>query len=383
MVGYISGGFDNTYPYNFETNKYNDEAIDSYNYILENYTESNISNLIREFLSALEEEQFYCSDMLYDKAKALISDYSYKDAEGYEQYVRYSDEPEINCDLSFLGPSQLVWYITDNIDKLNDETKADSMIKSLLKEQKKFVYELESGPLEKLYSTGKLQSYTLDEINSFIIAIKEDDLNINMYLLEILDAGYRIGHGFSDEYHYRILRPNMGYIYFNFNRFLSEELNEYLLIQDNYLKLLDDLALDVYKVPTLDEYISNEKRFTDLIDRINLYISKYPNSDFIDELTEVLENLNNDLFYTQEKIKYSVDNEQSTYIMDKPKAVEIVTNYLVENDEYIPEYIEVENEDDENYIVHCYDMGPDMSRTTGWYYVNKETSEVTSMFNFD
>ncbi|MDD4088127.1 MAG: hypothetical protein PHS04_05355 [Tissierellia bacterium] len=78
--------------------------------------------------------------------------------------------------------------------------------------------------------------------------------------------------------------------------------------------------------------------------------------------------------------EYSEKDEQPTDIIDGSKAVELVTNYLIENDIYVPEYIEVENEDNENYVVHCFDMGEHMTQTVGWFYVNKETSEVTSMF---
>lgn len=64
----------------------------------------------------------------------------------------------------------------------------------------------------------------------------------------------------------------------------------------------------------------------------------------------------------------------------REKAVELVRNYLIANGEYIPGIIQVDSETSTEYTIHCYDDMGDHIATSGWYYVNKSTGAVTSMF---
>ena len=64
----------------------------------------------------------------------------------------------------------------------------------------------------------------------------------------------------------------------------------------------------------------------------------------------------------------------------KEKAVELVRKCLTDNGEYIPGVIAVDSENSTEYIVHCYDDMGTHTATSGWYYVNKSTGKVTSMF---
>lgn len=58
----------------------------------------------------------------------------------------------------------------------------------------------------------------------------------------------------------------------------------------------------------------------------------------------------------------------------------LVINYLKENNKYVPSIIEVDHEDENQYVVHCYDIVVDHTATSGWYYVNKIDGSITSMF---
>ena len=65
-------------------------------------------------------------------------------------------------------------------------------------------------------------------------------------------------------------------------------------------------------------------------------------------------------------------------------AISLVTAYL-EGAGYVPDYIRVDHVENGIYIVHAYDVimlpeGDGLSATVGWYDVDVETMEVTSMF---
>lgn len=79
------------------------------------------------------------------------------------------------------------------------------------------------------------------------------------------------------------------------------------------------------------------------------------------------------------------EEENLTGPLDRDKAVKLVKNYLSNNGEYIPSNVVVDGENEKEYIVHCYDVidngdGKSHTATSGWYYVNKSTEEITSMF---
>lgn len=61
------------------------------------------------------------------------------------------------------------------------------------------------------------------------------------------------------------------------------------------------------------------------------------------------------------------------------KAVEVVKDFLSKNNKYIPGVIEVEVDDGDSYLVHCYDNVGGYTTTNDWYYVNKTTREVKAM----
>lgn len=69
-----------------------------------------------------------------------------------------------------------------------------------------------------------------------------------------------------------------------------------------------------------------------------------------------------------------------TQYISESSAEQLVINYLKENNKYIPSIIEVDHEEGDQYVVHCYDIVVDHTATSGWYYVSKYDGTITSMF---
>ncbi|MGL5346586.1 MAG: hypothetical protein ACRDA3_04495 [Peptostreptococcaceae bacterium] len=69
--------------------------------------------------------------------------------------------------------------------------------------------------------------------------------------------------------------------------------------------------------------------------------------------------------------------------IDEQKAIKLVKDYLMENNEYLAEYIEVDSIDNKYYIIHVYDIvinGEEShTATTGWYQVNKYSGEIINI----
>ena len=67
----------------------------------------------------------------------------------------------------------------------------------------------------------------------------------------------------------------------------------------------------------------------------------------------------------------------------KNQATKLVLEYLQENKEYIPAYVQVESETDDLYIVQCYDLIIDPitkqrnPSTVARYHVDKKTGKVS------
>lgn len=62
------------------------------------------------------------------------------------------------------------------------------------------------------------------------------------------------------------------------------------------------------------------------------------------------------------------------------EAEQRVRQYLVNHKKYVPSRIEYDHEDGNSYVIHCYDIVVDHTATSGWYYVNKTTGNISSMF---
>ncbi|MGL5327736.1 MAG: hypothetical protein ACRDD7_00615 [Peptostreptococcaceae bacterium] len=69
--------------------------------------------------------------------------------------------------------------------------------------------------------------------------------------------------------------------------------------------------------------------------------------------------------------------------INEKEAVEQVKKYLSQGGSYLPPIIEVDSIDGNYYIVHAYEIikndEESHTATTGWFYVNKLTGEVTDM----
>lgn len=76
--------------------------------------------------------------------------------------------------------------------------------------------------------------------------------------------------------------------------------------------------------------------------------------------------------------------ETNKEVISKEEAEGLVRKLLTSNGSYIPSHIEVDHEEGDLYVVHVYDViddGDEQSHiaTSGWYYVNKYTGDISSM----
>lgn len=72
-----------------------------------------------------------------------------------------------------------------------------------------------------------------------------------------------------------------------------------------------------------------------------------------------------------------VDNINTSITSDE--AIKRVKTYLADRGKYIPIKIEYDHDTGNSYVIHCYDIVGDNTGTS-WYYVDKFTGDVTSMF---
>jgi hypothetical protein len=62
--------------------------------------------------------------------------------------------------------------------------------------------------------------------------------------------------------------------------------------------------------------------------------------------------------------------------LSKEAAIDLVFNYLLENDEYIAENIEVDEEDNRTYTIHCYDINESGQILTRALFIVVKDSEM-------
>lgn len=84
---------------------------------------------------------------------------------------------------------------------------------------------------------------------------------------------------------------------------------------------------------------------------------------------------------SEEEVRKAQEQKQSSNgTITTEKAEEMVRNYLKNKGQYVPPIVAVDSEDNTQYIVRCYEQFVDHTATSGWYYVNKSTGNITSMF---
>ncbi|GAA0077588.1 hypothetical protein UT300005_19660 [Clostridium sp. CTA-5] len=67
------------------------------------------------------------------------------------------------------------------------------------------------------------------------------------------------------------------------------------------------------------------------------------------------------------------------------QAEQKVKQYLENSGGYVAEHIEYDHTQDNKYVIHCYDVviqgnGFGHTATSGWYYVDKTSGAITSMY---
>lgn len=71
-------------------------------------------------------------------------------------------------------------------------------------------------------------------------------------------------------------------------------------------------------------------------------------------------------------------------IINSSNAVQKVSQYLKDAGKYVPSVIECDHEDGNSYVIHCYDVitykgEGSHTATSGWYYVDKTTGNISLM----
>lgn len=95
-------------------------------------------------------------------------------------------------------------------------------------------------------------------------------------------------------------------------------------------------------------------------------------------------NPNGDMAFNTTIQGYTLDasgawiNTSNTITSDK--AEQLVRQYLINNSLYVPSAIQYDHDEGNFYVIHCYDIVVDHTATSGWYYVDKTTGNIKSMF---
>jgi hypothetical protein len=88
--------------------------------------------------------------------------------------------------------------------------------------------------------------------------------------------------------------------------------------------------------------------------------------------------------YEENKIK-EVSTESTKQKLSKEEAVNLVKEYLESKNLYIPNFIEVDSIDKDNYIVHVYDVITNEEEshiaTSGWFEVNMYSGKIVDIMN--
>lgn len=183
------------------------------------------------------------------------------------------------------------------------------------------------------------------------------------------------------------------------NKYISEtrrliEQGEYEKGLENIEKVLSKYSEDekatVIKemvMTYLDGKVAFEKQDYDLakekLDKIN---NKYTEYKGLKEAVEELKvNIDEAIKSRDQANSESTDKNTDTEgsgdkTITSAKAEQLVREYLTKKGEYIPSKIRVDHEEGNTYVVQCYDVVDDHTATSGWYYVNKTTGEITSVF---
>lgn len=137
---------------------------------------------------------------------------------------------------------------------------------------------------------------------------------------------------------------------------------------------------------------SQRKKLTECIDKINQMEEKIKQDNIQQNTESSTTNNNNNTTNTDNVVNVEVpDNNKSNEeiigdgVINAEKAVELTKKYIYDNGEYMSSIVEVDNETETDYVVHSYDIidngdGTSHTATSGWYYVNKSSGVVSSMF---
>lgn len=176
----------------------------------------------------------------------------------------------------------------------------------------------------------------------------------------------------------------------------KKKINEIGGDYSNFTEIKEDI--DSFR-NQIDEEIKKDAELSNKIDKIRGFVSEKN----YDEAKKVIAEIEKEQLNPTQKqqigdLKSVIDSELARIDAEKKtqeslqakeskqaditsaKAEELIKKYLLNNGKYVTSIIEVEHEENNQYVVHCYDIIVDHTATSGWYYVNKTTGNITSMF---
>lgn len=75
----------------------------------------------------------------------------------------------------------------------------------------------------------------------------------------------------------------------------------------------------------------------------------------------------------------NIETKETVDFFTEEQAVQVVKDYFSKSYKDIPQVIKVESNQEEYYLIHCYDDKEGYETNSSWYHVNKTTRDVTSI----
>lgn len=107
--------------------------------------------------------------------------------------------------------------------------------------------------------------------------------------------------------------------------------------------------------------------------------ARFTSSNGISSKQYYYQSSTDNIYEIKNGILTNIATKEVVNIFTEEQAVQVVKDYLSKNYKNIPQNIKVEYDNEDSYIVHCYDDIGGASLASSWYYVNKTSREVKLM----
>ncbi len=218
------------------------------------------------------------------------------------------------------------------------------------------------------------------------MALDDDSENAETISLKEMIMAYLDGKAAFQDNNLELAKDNIYKVNSEYGEYkhLKKDVEELRFDIDNAIKLREEINISIEKVNNLVKTKKYEEA-DKLIEEINL---KELSDEQRGRTTELKTRVDTELMAIEtvkkaEEVRRAEEAKKSVEVaktITPVKAEQMVKEYLTKRGEYIPSIIQVDHEDGESYVVHCYDIVVDHTATSGWYYVNKKTGKITSMF---